>query len=62
MVRMSIIRQSSAEYYNMNGNINRQKLGQDRKKRLNVEQIETRSPSPKTATVEHYKMHVTYML
>lgn len=54
-------RLSSSEYYNMNGVVNRQKQELERKKINNIEYIETRIPSPKTAGVEHYKRHITYM-
>lgn len=57
-----IRRLSSAEYNDMSGNVNRQKMEQGRKKRSNVEQIETQIPSPKTASIEHYATHMTYML
>ncbi|KAI8069797.1 uncharacterized protein B0P05DRAFT_580531 [Gilbertella persicaria] len=45
-------RLSTAEYYNMNGTVNRQKLEQVRKKRLDIEQIETHFPSSKTAKLQ----------
>jgi hypothetical protein len=57
-----IRRLSSAGYYNIDGNINRQRKEQDRKKRLNVEAIETRIPLPKTASINQYTMYITYML
>ncbi|KAI8087809.1 uncharacterized protein B0P05DRAFT_465436, partial [Gilbertella persicaria] len=55
-------RLSTAEYYNMNGTVNRKKLEQDRKKRLDIEQIETHFPSPKTAKLQHYTEYVMYAL
>ncbi|EIE90050.1 hypothetical protein RO3G_14761 [Rhizopus delemar RA 99-880] len=57
-----IRRLSSSEYHNMNGVVNRQKLEQERKKRDNIEHIETRIPSPKTTNAENYKKHIMYML
>ncbi|ORE10911.1 hypothetical protein BCV72DRAFT_330657, partial [Rhizopus microsporus var. microsporus] len=57
-----IRRLSSTEYYNMSGNVNRQKMEQERKKRSSVKQIETQVPSSKTACIDHYIMHITYML
>ncbi|KAG1639716.1 hypothetical protein G6F44_007556 [Rhizopus delemar] len=53
-----IRRLSSSEYHNMNGVVNRQKLEQERKKRDNIEHIETRIPSPKTTNAENYKKHI----
>ncbi|KAI8078183.1 uncharacterized protein B0P05DRAFT_470570 [Gilbertella persicaria] len=55
-------RLSTADYYNMNGTVNRQKLEQDRKKRSDIEQIETHFPSPKTAKLQHYTEYVMYAL
>lgn len=57
-----IRRLSSAEYYDMSGNINRQKMEQERKKRSGVLQIETQIPSPKTASINCYMIHITYLL
>ncbi|KAI7904419.1 uncharacterized protein BX663DRAFT_342041 [Cokeromyces recurvatus] len=57
-----IRRLSSAEYYDMNGNIKRQKQEQERKRRLNIEQIETSISSPKTASLECYSVYISYML
>ncbi|KAI8092428.1 uncharacterized protein B0P05DRAFT_577272 [Gilbertella persicaria] len=55
-------RLSTADYYNMNGTVNRQKLEQDRKKRSDIEQIETHFPSPKTAKLQYYTKYVMYVL
>lgn len=55
-------RLSTAEFYNMNGTVNRQKLEQDRKRRLNIEQIESHIPSPKTANVQLYTRYLIYTL
>ncbi|KAI8077386.1 uncharacterized protein B0P05DRAFT_130077 [Gilbertella persicaria] len=55
-------RLSTADYYNMNGTVNRQKLEQDRKKRLDIEQIETHFHSPKTAKLQYYTEYVMYAL
>ncbi|KAI8073508.1 uncharacterized protein B0P05DRAFT_580265 [Gilbertella persicaria] len=54
-------RLSTADYYNMNGTVNRQKLEQDRKKRSDIEQIETHFPSPKTAKLQYYTKYVMYV-
>ncbi|KAI7900004.1 uncharacterized protein BX663DRAFT_440268 [Cokeromyces recurvatus] len=55
-------RLSTAEYYNMNRTVNRRKLEQDRKRRSNIEQIETHLPSPKTTNVQQYTEYIIYTL
>lgn len=45
----------------MGGTVVRQKLEQDRKKRLGRDIIETNMPSPKTSFVEQYTSYITYM-
>ncbi|KAI7899683.1 uncharacterized protein BX663DRAFT_554638 [Cokeromyces recurvatus] len=57
-----IRRLSSAEYYDMSGNVNRQKMEKEHKRRSNVETVETQIPSSKTTFIDHYKMYITYML
>ena len=53
-------RLSTAEYYNMNGTVNRRKLEQDRNRRSNIEHIESHIPSPKTANVQQYTAYIIY--
>ena len=57
-----IRRLSSAEHYDMSENVNRQKMEEEHKKRSIVKQIEIQIPSPKTTSIDHYTMHITYML
>ena len=57
-----IRRLSSAEYYNMGGTITRNKMEQDRKKRLGIEEIESNIPTPKTASSEKYTSYMNYIL
>lgn len=56
-----IRRLSTKEYYNMSGNVNRQKKEQDRKKRTGVDVVETQIPSPKTCSIDQYKEHIKYL-
>ncbi|KAI7905470.1 uncharacterized protein BX663DRAFT_499815 [Cokeromyces recurvatus] len=53
---------SSAEYYDMNGNVYRQKMEKESKRRSNVETVEKQIPSSKTMSIDHYKMYMTHML
>jgi hypothetical protein len=57
-----IRRLSSAEYYNMGGAVTRNKMEQDRKKGLGIEEIESNIPTPKTASSEKYTSYMNYIL
>lgn len=51
----------AAEYYNMNGNRNRQKKEQ-RKEELNIKKTETEIPTSETVSIDKYLLHILYMM